>query len=127
MATTLTSRQRRLLQAPHIAHLATLMPDGSPQVTPVWVDNDGAFVLVNTAKGRVKHQNVLRDPRVALSATDRDDPYTKVLVRGRVAEVTPEGAPGHIHALARRYLGHDYPYRTDDRVLLRIRPLHVRD
>lgn len=122
-----TPRQRRLLEGANIAHLATLLPDGAPHVAPVWIDVKEGIIRVNTARGRVKLRNVLRDPRVALSLTSQDDPYTKVLVRGRVEEVTREGAAEHIHALARKYLGRDYPYGTEDRVLLTVRPTWVSD
>lgn len=88
-------------------HLATLMPDGSPQVTPVWVDYDGEYVLVNTARGRQKDLNMERDPRVALEIQDPDNPYRYVQVRGRVVDVTEEGADQHIDKLARKYTGKD--------------------
>lgn len=88
-------------------HLATLMPDGSPQVTPVWVDFDGEHVLVNTARGRQKDLNVERDPRVALEIQDPDNPYHYLQVRGRVVEVTEEGADQHIDKLSKKYTGNE--------------------
>jgi PPOX class probable F420-dependent enzyme len=92
------------------AHVATLMPDGSPQVTPVWIDYDGAYILINTAKGRVKDRNMRRDGRVALSIVDPDDPYRRIQVRGRVADITEAGAKEHIDALAAKYWGNAKPF-----------------
>jgi len=90
------------------AHLATLMPDGSPQVTPVWIDTDGEFILVNTARGRQKDLNMQRDGRVALSIMDPSDPYDYVQVRGLVVMSTENGAREHIDELSLRYTGHTY-------------------
>jgi PPOX class probable F420-dependent enzyme len=99
------------------ASLATLMPDGSPQVTPVWFDYDGRRVRINTAKGRVKDKNMRRARQVALAIQDPDNPYRYVGMRGRVEEVTEEGADAHIDALARKYLGQErYPYRQPGEV-----------
>jgi PPOX class probable F420-dependent enzyme len=121
----LTDDDRELLGAPQFAVIATLMPDGSPQTSTVWVDSDVDDVLVNTSEGRVKPANVRRDPRVALTVWDRDDPYRQVIVRGRVVELTHEGAEDHIDELSRRYTGRfPYPWRSEGerRVILRIRP-----
>jgi len=107
------------------ASLATLMPDGRPQVTPVWCDFDGTHVLVNTAKGRVKDRNMRRDPRVSLAIMDPDNPYRYLEIRGRVAEITEEGAEAHIDKLAKKYLGVDeYPYRQpgEVRIIFKIKP-----
>src|SRR5207253_9104060 len=82
----------KLIEGKNFGNLATLMPDGSPQVTPVWVDHEGELILVNTAEGRVKLKNVTRDSRVALSVFDQDDPYHYVLIRGMVVEITKSGA-----------------------------------
>lgn len=106
------------------AHLATLMADGSPHVTPVWVDYDGANVRVNSAKGRVKDKNMRRDKRVALSIQDPDDPYRYLAIRGEVAEITENGADVHIDALAKKYLGKErYPFRSpgEVRVIYKVR------
>lgn len=118
-----------LLGEPNLAHLATLMPDGSPQVTPVWVDFDGTHVLVNTALGRAKTRNLARDPRVALSVVDRANGSRSLAIRGRVVELTEQGADDHINRLARKYTGHDYQRRNpgERRVLLRIEPLRVHE
>jgi PPOX class probable F420-dependent enzyme len=118
---------RDLLQRPAMAHLATLMPDGSPQVTPVWVDLDGAHLRVNSVKGRRKDKNIRRDARVALSMCDPDNPYRYLEIRGRVVDIAEEGARAHIDALAKKYLGKDeYPYHKDSdvRVIYRIAPEH---
>ncbi|MFB3902996.1 MAG: PPOX class F420-dependent oxidoreductase [Acidobacteriota bacterium] len=114
-----------LFQKPCFAHLATLMPDGRPQVTPVWCDYDGTYVVVNTAKGRQKDRNMRRDKRVALSIMDPKNPYRYLEVRGTVAEITEEGASEHIDKMAKKYLGVDkYPNAQpgEVRVLYKIRP-----
>ncbi len=114
-----------LFQKKAFAHLATLMPDGKPQVTPVWVDYDGRYVIINTAQGRLKDKNMQRDGRIALSITDPDNPYRYLEVRGRVSERTHSGADAHIDAMARKYLGQDkYPFRQpgEVRVLYKVTP-----
>ncbi len=123
----LTEDQIGLLREPVLAHLATSMPDGSPQVTPVWVDTDGEAILMNTAKGRVKHRNIQRNPRVAVSLTARDDDHRTVVVRGR-AQLVDEGAEEHIDRLAKKYPGEDrYPFRQPgmERVIIRLVPERV--
>jgi PPOX class probable F420-dependent enzyme len=120
----LTEDQVALLREKVLAHVATIMPDGSPQVTPVWVDTDGEAVLFNTAKGRLKHRNLSRDPRVAISITDRNDDYRTVVIRGR-AELIDEGADELIDRLAKKYRGLDrYPFRQpgEERVTVRVLP-----
>jgi PPOX class probable F420-dependent enzyme len=110
------------------ANLVTLMPGGQPQVTPVWVDYDGHYVVINTAEGRQKDKNLQRDRRVALSILDPDNPYRYLEVRGHVAERTRNGADQHIDAMAKKYLEKDkYPFRQPNevRVLYRIEPDHV--
>lgn len=120
----------KLLQEPQLAHFVTLMADGSPQITPVWVDvePDGSHILINTADGRVKSRNTERDNRVAVSVVDKDNPWRYVLVRGTIDERRHEGADAHIDALAKKYMGKDtYPFHRADeqRVTLRIKPHHV--
>lgn len=121
----LTERDRRILEAPNFASIATAMPDGGPQVSTVWIDLDGDDVLVNTGEGLVKTENVRRDPRVAISVVDQqEDPYEQVVIRGSVVEITTEGADEHIDRLTKKYLGLDtYPWRKpgERRVILRIR------
>ena len=119
---------KKLFKEANIGHLATVMPDGSPQVTPLWVDFDGEHILVNTAEGRQKPRNIRRDPRVAISVTREGSPYAYAQVRGRVVEVTREGAEEHIDRLAKKYLGRDrYPWRQpgEQRIILKIVPEHV--
>jgi len=89
------------------AHVATLMKDGSPQVTPVWVNSDGTNILINTASGRVKTNNLKRDGRVAVSIMGMDNAYRCLWVRGKVKEITTEGADEHIDVLARKYTGNE--------------------
>jgi PPOX class probable F420-dependent enzyme len=125
IAGTLPDHVRTLLAEPNIVFIATLMKDGAPRVTPVWVDLDGDVILVNTVQGRATTRNLERDQRVALSVTDRNDPYNWASIRGRVVAITEEGADAHIDTMARKYLGQDrYPYRRDGevRVILRIEP-----
>ena len=110
------------------AHLATLMPDGQPQVTPVWVEFDGRHVIINTAEGRQKDKNLQRDKRVALSLIDPDNPYRYLEVRGKVVERTHNGADANIDALAKKYLDKDkYPFRQPNevRVIYKIEPQHA--
>ena len=108
-----------LFQKKAFAHLATINGDGTPQVTPVWVDFDGTHVRFNTAKGRVKERNLRRTPQVALAVLDPDNPYRYLRVSGRVVEITEQGAEAHIDALAQKYLGQDrYPFRKPGEVRL---------
>ena len=116
---------RLLGEGKNMATIATVMPDGSPQATVVWIDTDGENVLFNTAEGRVKTNNLRRDPRVAVSVVNADNPYEQVTIRGRVTEMIHEGADDHINALAKKYLGLDeYPHRQPDerRVIVKIAP-----
>jgi len=128
MSAALSQGIKKLFQEPNYAHVATLMADGSPQVTPVWVDIEGDRILVNTSEGRVKPRNVRRDPRVAISIVKQDNPYSSAYIRGRVAEMRHEGAKEHIDKLAKKYLGQDtYPYLQpgEQRVIMVIEPEHV--
>ena len=110
-----------LLRQPSPCFLATLMPDGSPQVTPVWVDTDGEAVLFNTSTSRLKYRNLSRDPRVAISLSAKDNDYRTVVMRGR-AEFIEEGADAHIDRLAKKYLGADsYPNRQPGEVRVTVR------
>ena len=108
------------------ANLATVMPDGSPQVTPVWFDMHGERVRVNTARGRVKDKNMSQNARVALAIMDPENPYRYIQIRGRVASIEESGADDHIDSLAKKYLGKDkYPFRAPNevRVIYEIEPL----
>lgn len=128
MAAQIPEEFRDLFSKKAFANLATLMPDGSPQVTPVWCDYDGTHVLLNSAKGRIKDRNMRRNPTVALSILDPENPYRHLAIRGRVVDVTEEGADSHIDKLAKKYLGEDrYPYRSpgEVRVIYRVAVEHV--
>ena len=110
------------------ANLATIMPKSGPQVTPVWFDFDGKYIRVISARGRVKDRNVRRDPRVALSILDPDNPYRYLAIRGRVIEITERGAIDHINALAKKYRGVDTyrsPRPDEVRVMYVIEPRRV--
>ena len=122
---TIPASHADLLSKPAFAHLATLNPDGSPQVTPVWVDFDGTNVIVNTARGRVKAKNLAREPRVALSIGDPQNPYRYLGVQGHVVEMTEKGGDAHIDKMAKKYLGKDtYPFRQpgEVRIVVKIVP-----
>lgn len=128
MPASLSVGVKKLFEGPNFAHLSTLMRDGSPQVTPVWVDLDGERILVNTAEGRVKPRNVRGDPRVSISIINQQNPYSHAAVRGRVVDITHEGADAHIDKLAKKYLGQDtYPFRQpgEQRVIFVIEAEHV--
>ena len=125
MAEAIPEKYLDLFDKKAFANLATIMPDGTPQVTPVWVDYDGEHVLVNSARGRQKDKNMARNSAVALSIQDPDNPYRYLEVRGRVAEITEEGAEDHIDKMAKKYMGKDkYPFRQpgEVRVLYKIEP-----
>lgn len=110
------------------AQLATLMPDGSPHVAPVWFEYDGKNFLINTARGRVKEKNMSRDGRVGIDILDPENPYRHLSIRGRVAEVTEKGADEHIDKLTKYYTGQEkYPYRGpgEVRVIFKIEPEHT--
>lgn len=119
---------RDILENANFAHIATLMADGSPQVTPVWIDVDGDEIVFNTAVDRLKDRNLDRDGRVALSVHDQSNPYRYIQVRGKVTARTTEGADAHIDKMAKKYMNLDsYPYRNaaETRVIYRIAPEKV--
>jgi PPOX class probable F420-dependent enzyme len=112
-----------LLRQPSPCHIATVMPDGSPQLTQTWVDTDGEHVVVNIVQGSQKDRNVTRDPRVAVNVSDPAQPSRYYEIRGRVTAITTEGGAEHIEALAQRYLGGPYPWyggRDQTRLILSI-------
>ncbi len=117
-----------LLRKPSTCYVATTMPDGSPQLTQTWVDTDGEHVLVNSVQGFLKVRNIERDPRVAVAVSDPDNPRRYFQVRGRVVDVTTEGAADHIERLSQKYLGTPYPWfggRDQVRVTIAIEPEKV--
>ncbi|MEU4565689.1 PPOX class F420-dependent oxidoreductase [Micromonospora sp. NPDC023956] len=120
----LTADDIALLNEPQLAHVATIEADGTPHVTPVWVDTDGEHVIFNTAKGRVKHRNMERNPVVAISVSDRTNDYRTLWIKGTV-ELTTEGADEHIDRMAKKYLDKEtYPFRKsgEERVIVRVTP-----
>jgi PPOX class probable F420-dependent enzyme len=128
MSATLPPKAKELFEGKNFAHVTTLMPDGSPQVTAVWVNLEGDTIVFNTAEGRQKPRNMRRDPRVAVSIVDQDNPYTAAFVRGKVVEITPEGGDAHIDSLAKKYMDADtYPFRQEGevRLIVKIEPHHV--
>lgn len=128
MADVIPQNYRDLFNKRAFASLTTLMPDGSPQTTPVWVDFDGEHVIFNSAKGRQKDRNVRRDPRVAMAIIDPENAYRYLEVRGKVVEITEDGAAAHIDKMAKKYLGVEkYPYGQagEVRVLYKVRPEHT--
>ena len=125
MAKPVPEALRDIFEKNPIAHLATIMPDGSPQVTPVWLEYDGTHVLINSTKGRRKDLNMRRDPRVSLSMCDPDKSGRYLEIRGTVVEITEDGAERHLDVLSERYLGEPvYPFRVpgEVRVLYKIAP-----
>ena len=128
MSQDIPEKYRDLFQKRAFASLGTLMPDGRPQVTPVWVDYDGTHVLINSARGRRKDKNMELNRAVALSIQDPDNPYRYLEVRGHVEEITEEGADQHIDKMAKKYLGADkYPGRQpgEVRVIYKVKPEHT--
>ncbi len=125
MTATISPGFAALLREPSYCEIATLMPDGSPQITQVWVDTDGQHILINTSDNRQKTKNVRRDPRVAVNVVDPKNPYRIASVRGRVVDITTEGATEEIDRLAFKYLGQDkYPFLQpgEVRVIFKIAP-----
>jgi PPOX class probable F420-dependent enzyme len=124
----LSDKVKQLLGKKAFVHLATVMPDGSPQVSPVWIDYEGDTLLINSAEGRRKDKNLRKDGRVALSLTDPENPYVAVMIRGHVTDITHAGADAHADKLAKKYLGKEkYPFRQpgEVRVLYKIAPDQV--
>jgi PPOX class probable F420-dependent enzyme len=123
MPTPFPEKHLDIFEKKSFGSFTTLMPDGSPQTTPVWVDLKDGDIWVNSALGRQKDKNVRRDARVAVTIIDADNPYRYVEVRGKVKEITQTGADAHIDAMAKKYLGQDkYPFRQpgEERVLYKI-------
>ena len=129
-ATSVSPGAVKMLQERQFAHMITLMRDGSPQATVVWIDvePDGQHVLVNSSENRLKTRNLRRDPRVSVSVLDANDAHRFVILRGRVVDIGKQGAPEHYRALSVKYSGKE-PDRADlsDRLVLRIKPDHVRE
>ena len=127
--TDLTDKARTLIDEPNFAYVATVMEDGSPQVSPVWIDREDGRVVFNTAVGRVKERNLRRDPRIAISIADRGDQYSKVDIRGRVTDfVEGDEADRHIDKMAKKYIGQEtYPWKSpgEQRVIVKVQPERI--
>jgi PPOX class probable F420-dependent enzyme len=109
----------------NLVFIATVMPDGSPQLSPVWANYEDGYIMINTAEGRIKHKNVLRDPRVAVSVVSKDNPLDMTTIRGVVGELIPDYEYKHADRLTKQYMDRDhYPFKRDDekRVILKIKP-----
>jgi len=115
----------KLLEGKNLVFIATTMKDGAPQVSPVWADLQDGYIMINTAEGRIKHKNVLRDPRVAISVVDQNNPLDMTSIRGRVEEIIPDYDYVHANKLTKKYMGKDtYPFRRpgEKRIIFKIKP-----
>ena len=115
----------KLFSEKNLVYVATIMKDGAPQVSPVWANCVDGYILINTAEGRIKHKNILRDPRVAVSVVSKDNPLDMTTIRGTVEELIPDYEYKHADELSQQYLGREhYPFKRDDekRIILKIKP-----
>ena len=118
----------KLFSAKNLVFIATIMKDGSPQLSPVWANYESGFILVNTAEGRLKHKNILRDPRVAVSVTSNDNPLDMTTIRGTVVAIISDSEYNHADKLTQQYMGRNhYPFKRDNekRIILKIKPHKV--
>ena len=114
-----------LFGAKNLVFVATLMKDGSPQLSPVWANYENGHILINTAEGRIKHKNILRDPRVAVSVVSKNNPLDMTTIRGAVDEIIPDYQYEHADRLTKQYMNRDhYPFKRDGekRIILKIKP-----
>jgi len=121
-------KTKKLFQQKNIVFIATLMRDGSPQLSPVWANYDSGYILVNTAEGRIKHKNILRDPRVAISVISNTNPIDMTAIRGTVEEIIPDYDYTHADKLTQQYLDQKhYPFKRENekRIILKIKPEHI--
>ena len=114
MSISLSSDAKKLIDRPNFTHLATLLPDGSPQSTPVWIGREGEHLVLCTSDGSLKARNMRRDPRVALSIVDFDNPYEEVQIRGRVVERRPDPELKTLDAISHKYIGKPFPMRGNE-------------
>jgi len=124
----LEEKAQKLFLQKNIVFIATIMKDGSPQLSPVWANYDSGYILVNTAEGRLKHKNILRDSRVAVSVISHDNPLDMTTIRGRVEKIIPDYDYVHADKLTKQYMGKEhYPFRqpNEKRIILKIKPEHV--
>jgi len=118
----------KLFEGRNLVFIATIMKDGSPQLSPVWADYDNGHVFVNTAEGRLKHKNVLRDPRVAVSVVNHNNPLDMTTIRGKVIDVIPDYEYKHANKLTKKYIGKEiYPFKQpgEKRIIFKILPERV--
>jgi len=118
----------QLLEDKNLVFIATLMKDGSPQLSPVWANFEDGHVLVNTAEGRIKHKNVLRDPRVAVSVISHNNPLDMITIRGKVVEIIPDYDYNHVNRLTKKYMSKEnYPFKRkgEKRIIFKIKPEKV--
>ena len=128
MALKLPPRAVKLIEGKNFGFLASLMRDGSPHVTPLWVDHEGDMVLVNTSMGQTTQRNIKRDPRVSIVIVDHENPYDRVIILGRVKAQSQEGAEEHIDELAKKYTGANKYQRsspTEKRIIIKIEPTRI--
>ncbi len=119
---------QRLFQQKNLIFISTINSDGSPQLTPVWGNYDDGYVLVSTAEGRLKHKNVLRDPRVSISVVDHNNPLNMTTIKGEVIEIIPDYDYIYANKLTKQYMGIDeYPFKTDGekRIIFKIKPVKI--
>ena len=119
---------QKLFQQKNLIFISTINSDGSPQLTPVWGNYDDGYVLVSTAEGRLKHKNVLRDPRVSISVVDHDNPLNMTTIKGEVIEIIPDYDYIHANKLTKQYMGIDeYPFKRDGekRIIFKIKPVKI--
>jgi PPOX class probable F420-dependent enzyme len=119
---------QKLFQQKNLIFISTINSDGSPQLTPVWGNYDDGYVLVSTAEGRLKHKNVLRDPRVSISVVDHDNPLNMTTIKGEVIEIIPDYDYSHANKLTKQYMGiAEYPFKRDGerRIIFKIKPMKI--
>lgn len=128
MCSYVNSKVVKLFEGKNLVFLATLMKDGSPQLSPVWANYENDHILINTAEGRIKHKNILNDPRIAVSVVSNSNPLDMTTIRGTVIEIIPDYEYLHIDRLTKKYLDQEnYPFRTpgEKRIILKIKPERV--
>jgi len=126
----LTEKTKKLIDGKNFASVASLMPDGSPQVAPVWVDRDGDTIILNATGTRQRTKNLKKDPRVAISIFEQNNPYSNVSIRGKAVEITQKGAEEHIDKMNMKYNGTaKYPYHDpkDPRVMIRVEATRIHE
>lgn len=123
----LSEKAKKLIDGKNFANVAAITPDGWPHVTPIWVDHDGDYILLNITKSRAKYKYFQNNPRIAISIFDTSNPYYNVVIRGKVVGFVADGAEEHIDKMAKKYMGQDrYPYHQadDPRILMKVEPIH---